>query len=211
MPKRLIQRYLPDSREVRRHPWIRRFGHRLHDPNLWHLNRRSFAGGVAIGLFCALLPLPGQMVAAAALAILFRANLPTAVVLVWLTNPLTIPPVFFAAYLFGCYLLGKPPVVADLANWKALLAHFEAIWVPLLTGSLVLGTLLAGVGYVIVRFLWRWYVLRKQARRNARRTAPASRQAYAPVVRMREPKRPEQDPGPHSAPERKRAVPTVRL
>ena len=62
MPRHIIRKYLPDSVKVRTHPHLKRFGERLHDPNLWHLNRRSFSGGVAIGLFCALLPVPGQMI-----------------------------------------------------------------------------------------------------------------------------------------------------
>ncbi len=166
MPRRLIKRYLPDSREVRSHPWISRFGHRLHDPNLWHLNRRSFSGGVAVGLFCALLPFPGQMLVAAALAIALRVNLPTALVLVWMTNPLTIPPVFFGAYLFGCLLLGEVPVTQSLSEWQTILTRLDAVWVPLLVGSLVLGGLLALLGFVGVRLLWRWYVVRKRERRH---------------------------------------------
>ncbi len=168
MPRRLIKRYLPDSHEVRSHPWISRFGHRLHDPNLWHLNRRSFSGGVAVGLFCALLPFPGQMLVAAALAIALRVNLPTAVVLVWMTNPLTIPPVFFGAYLFGCLLLGRVPVTQNLSEWQTILTQLDAVWVPLFVGSLVLGGVLALAGFVGVRLLWRWYVIRKRERRHHR-------------------------------------------
>ena len=168
MPRRLIKRYLPDSHEVRSHPWISRFGHRLHDPNLWHLNRRSFSGGVAVGLFCALLPFPGQMLVAAALAIALRVNLPTAVVLVWMTNPLTIPPVFFGAYLFGCLLLGRVPVTQNLSEWQTILTQLDAVWMPLFVGSLVLGGVLALAGFVGVRLLWRWYVIRKRERRHHR-------------------------------------------
>ncbi len=171
MPRRLIKRYLPDSHEVRSHPWISRFGHRLHDPNLWHLNRRSFSGGVAVGLFCALLPFPGQMLVAPALAIALRVNLPTALVLVWMTNPLTIPPVFFGAYLFGCLLLGRVPVTQNLSEWQTILTQLDAVWVPLFVGSLVLGGALALAGFVGVRLLWRWYVIRKRERRHHRQAS----------------------------------------
>ena len=68
MPRKLIKGLLPDSATLRRHPHLARFGARLHDPNLWHLNRRAISGAVAVGLFCALLPLPGQMLIAALLA-----------------------------------------------------------------------------------------------------------------------------------------------
>ena len=51
----------------------------LHHPNLWHLHRRSVAGGVAVGMFCGLIPGPFQMIGAAIMSVLFRVNLPVAV------------------------------------------------------------------------------------------------------------------------------------
>ena len=40
------------------------FGRWLHHPNLWHLNRRSVSGAVAIGSFSGLVPGPLQMLTA---------------------------------------------------------------------------------------------------------------------------------------------------
>ena len=76
MAKKLIRRYLPDAHKIRDHKHLRLFGTLLHDPNLWHLNRRSVAGAFAVGLFMAFVPMPFQMIPAAALAILLRVNLP---------------------------------------------------------------------------------------------------------------------------------------
>jgi hypothetical protein len=95
MPRRLLRRYLPDHRRIREHRHLQFFGDRLHDPNLWHLNRRSVAGAMGVGVFVALLPTLGQMAVAAAAAIWLRVNLPLAVAMVWITNPLTMPPIFF--------------------------------------------------------------------------------------------------------------------
>lgn len=61
------------------------------DPGLWQLTRRSVANAFSVGLFCAMLPIPCQMVAAALGARLTRCNLALAVGLVWITNPLTMP------------------------------------------------------------------------------------------------------------------------
>ncbi|MFW6343056.1 MAG: DUF2062 domain-containing protein, partial [Halothiobacillaceae bacterium] len=80
---------------------MRVFGSRLQDGNLWHLNRRSVSGGVAVGLFSAFVPIPFQMVLAAGLAILLRVNLPLSVVLVWITNPITIVPLLWVANRIG--------------------------------------------------------------------------------------------------------------
>ena len=66
MPKRLIKQWMPDSHTIRSNRCISLFGNLLHDPNLWHLNRRSVSGGVAVGLFMTFVPVPFQMFFAAA-------------------------------------------------------------------------------------------------------------------------------------------------
>ena len=62
---------------------------------VWHLNRRSVAGGVAVGLFVSWLPLPLQMVFAATIAAVMRVHVPVSVVMVWFSNPLTFAPVSY--------------------------------------------------------------------------------------------------------------------
>ena len=66
-----FKRFLPEPHRVRNHKHLRHFGDLLHDPGIWHLNRRSASGGIAVGLFCAFIPLPIHMIVAAAVAILF--------------------------------------------------------------------------------------------------------------------------------------------
>ncbi|WJW76776.1 DUF2062 domain-containing protein [Thiohalobacter sp. IOR34] len=167
MPRKFIKRYLPDAEKVRRHPHLARFGTRLHDPNLWHLNRRSISGAMAVGLFCALLPLPGQMVIAAALAIWARVNLPASVALVWITNPLTMGPIFYGTYRLGSWMLGSTPEVGGMElSSAALLQSMEEIWEPLLLGSLVTGLVAAVLGFGLVRLAWRYYVLRRCRRHH---------------------------------------------
>lgn len=148
------------------------FGKLLHDPNLWHLNRRSVAGAFFWGLFWACIPIPAQMVTAAASAILFRTNLPISVALVWLTNPLTMPPVFYFNYLVGSWLL-HAPIKVD--QFHASVAWFESvvgqIWEPLIVGSVVCGLVSGVLGYLGMRAFWRWHVLRQFRQRQAERAA----------------------------------------
>ncbi|MFN2309818.1 MAG: DUF2062 domain-containing protein [Gammaproteobacteria bacterium] len=169
MPRRIIKRYLPDYGKFREHPQLRRFGTRLQDANLWHLNRRSVSGGVAVGLFCAMLALPMQMLIAGALAIWLRVNLPIAVVLVWISNPLTMGPIWYAGYRTGAWLLDLPPRnVGFEAAWDDLLVTMLSVWKPLLLGSLLLGALSALLGFLLVRLGWRLYVVQQRRAMSGR-------------------------------------------
>ena len=103
MPRKYFRKYLPSSASIRENRYLSFLGSALHHPNLWHLNRKSVAGGVAVGLFCGLVPGPLQMLSAAVFSVLFRVNLPVAVILTWYTNPFTIVPLYYVAYKLGMY------------------------------------------------------------------------------------------------------------
>lgn len=176
MPKRIIQRFLPDHRVIRDHRHLQVFGTLLHDPNLFHLNRRSVAGAAAVGLFFAWMPVPLQMVFAAATAIIVRVNLPLSVVLVWITNPITMPPLFFFAYKTGTWVLGRPIRQIEFQvsiDW--LMNEMVLIWKPFLLGCLIMGVASGLFGYVLTRLLWRWHVIRQWEQKKARRIARRSK------------------------------------
>ena len=67
--RRFFRERLPDHDSILRQRWLRPVQHLLQHHNLWHLHRRSVAGGVAVGLLCGLIPGPLQMIAAALLAV----------------------------------------------------------------------------------------------------------------------------------------------
>lgn len=166
----IFKRYLPKQHEIADHHYFRHFGSALKNPNLWHLTRRSSAGGVATGLFCAFIPIPVQMLIAALLAILFRVNLPLAVIFAWVTNPVTFAPIFIFSYKLGTWLLDEPvrQVAFELTlEWFTdKLIH---IWEPLLLGSMILGSLSALAGYIAIRLIWRMALVRKWDERRRRR------------------------------------------
>jgi uncharacterized protein len=156
MPKKLFKRLTPDAKKIQSHKALRIFGKTLHNPNLWHLNRYSVATAFSIGLFCAWLPFPGHMLASSALAILFHANLPLALALVWLSNPLTIPPQFYFAYRLGAHLLSTPPAPFHIElSWSWLGGELLLVWRPLLLGSLICGLLSAIISNILIRLSWR--------------------------------------------------------
>lgn len=163
-------RVLPGRQEIRENKHLQVLGEILHDPNIFHITRRSAAGGVAVGLFFACLPIPGQMLVAAVFAIYFRVNLPLAVVLVWLTNPVTIPPYLFIAYKTGALVLGEPVINVHFeltVEWaREILLD---IWQPLLLGCLIYGISSAVAGYLFLRWLWRFTAIRKWEERRLKK------------------------------------------
>ncbi|MEW7978498.1 MAG: DUF2062 domain-containing protein [Candidatus Sedimenticola endophacoides] len=173
MPRHLIKRYTPDHETIRNHKHLRVFGRLLHDPSLWHMNRRSVAGAFAVGLFWACIPMPMQMLAAAATAIPARVNLPISVALVWITNPLTMPPIFYFNYLVGTWVMGREPRMHGFemsSEWFA--ESMGQIWQPLYLGSLVCACVAALVGFVGMRALWRLHIVRHIKLRRTRRIKP---------------------------------------
>lgn len=178
--RRLLRQYLPDRDTIHRNPWLRPFENSLLHPRLWQLNRRSAAGAVAAGLVCGLIPGPLQMPGAALCALLFRINLPLALVTTLYTNPVTIVPLYLLAYQLGRWLLGEqgelllPPAfdaaqfvawTQGMQDWMLATAH------PLAVGLLLLATVLGAIGFFTVHIAWRLNLLRQQRRRRSSRSA----------------------------------------
>jgi uncharacterized protein (DUF2062 family) len=180
MPRKFFRKYLPSAAEVRGNRLVAPFGGLLQHPNLWHLNRDSVAGAVAIGLFAGLVPGPLQMLTALALAIPLRRNLPVALLMTLYTNPFTIVPLYVLAYGYGSLLLGhdakRLPVEPFEMDWGQLFESLSRLadWTlslgkPLAVGLVALGVTLALLGYVAVQLGWRAYVrVAWRARREQR-------------------------------------------
>lgn len=172
MAKKTMRRLLPSMRTLRNeHPWIDRwFGSLMERYDLWHINRRSISLGLAIGLFCAFLPIPTQMLFAAILAIVMRANFVLAVVSVWITNPFTITPIYYFCYRVGRFLLGQPATNGFQFEWSIhwFTSGFLEIWQPFVLGCLTMSTTSALAGYLLMRLYWRYSVIVQQRGRRKR-------------------------------------------
>ncbi len=173
--KNFLRKLLPHFDTLKDNRWLKPFGNRLQQPDLWHLHRRSVAGGVALGLFCGLIPGPLQMLSAALLALWFRVNLPVALFATLYTNPFTIVPLYLLAYRIGMWASGSP--LADVPHAFPSL-HADGLWSwltglgkPLLIGLPLLATSLAIAGYFAVLLAWRvMVVLRWRARKRRQRS-----------------------------------------
>ncbi|MEQ8290082.1 MAG: DUF2062 domain-containing protein [Gammaproteobacteria bacterium] len=160
--RNLLKRHLPNKEKLQAHGSLNFLADHLHDPNLWHIHRRSSAGGAAVGAFCAFIPLPIQMACAAILAILFRVNLPLAVVFSLISNPITIPPMFFYAHKLGSWLLGiHHKGVQFQFSWDWFISTFVDIWQPLVLGCSILAIISASITYFLVRLIWRFTSINK--------------------------------------------------
>ena len=169
MPRKFLKKYF-SKQKFKDDPSFSIFGEFIHDQNLWHMRRRSVAGACAIGLFSAFIPIPFQMVLAAGLAIIFRCNLPISVALVWVTNPITIPPLFFLAYKIGTILTDTHlgPFDFELSlNW--MFTELRERWKPFLVGCLFTGTVAGLFGFIVARVLWRIRVVSFWHKRKLRR------------------------------------------
>ena len=174
--RRTLKKYLPDHDTVRRNPWLKPFENSLLHPRLWHLNRHSAAGAVAAGMFCGLIPGPLQMLGAAVCALVFRVNLPLALLVTLYTNPFTIVPLYVLAYQIGRLATGdsagfiEPPAldVTRFVAWtEAMQTWMLGVAKPLGIGLVLLAATLAVAGYVLTKAVWRWYLIRAWQRRKA--------------------------------------------
>jgi uncharacterized protein (DUF2062 family) len=170
MAKLLIKKYLPHPDLITENRWIKLLGPRLQDPGLWHINRRSCSGGIAVGMFCAFIPMPFQMLLAAIGAVLFRSNILVAVPMVWISNPLTMPPMFYFCYLVGAQILNTKANGFDFElSFDWLVTGLLEIWQPFLLGCFIVGTIASVASFVLIRVLWRFHILSNIKLRNIRK------------------------------------------
>lgn len=145
--------------------------HRVLAPELWRFTRRSVPRGVALGLLVGIfLLIPGLQIAGAAmLALPFRANIPVAAAMTFLSNPATTPLILWASVYVGNVMLGRSAEVtqfmalihehAGFMRWCAWL--FSEAAPALLFGLAVISIIAAAVGYLLASWMWRAHLWRK--------------------------------------------------
>ncbi|MES2721031.1 MAG: DUF2062 domain-containing protein [Pseudomonadota bacterium] len=179
MPKALIRRYLPSPEKIREQRSLGFMRHRLGDPSVWHLNRRSASLAMFWGIFFAFMPMPFQMIPATLIAVGLRINLPMVLVLTWVTNPITVLPFMYVSYAFGSLILNVP--MLSWAEIEGLMSaalslssqpasgSVMAQLKPFFVGTVILGVTLGSLGYVGMQGYWRWHVIRQWQARAAQR------------------------------------------
>lgn len=170
-----MARHAPSRDEVQNSVWLRPFGSRIRQSDLWRFTRRSVPRGVAIGLFIGIfLMVPGLQIVGAALACMpFRGNVPIAAAMTFLSNPATTPFFIVAALNVG----NRIGFRADLATFQELATTHASIgrWMAWLfsdaapavvCGLGLIAGLVAFAGYWVSLVAWRWWVGRKWTQRR---------------------------------------------
>jgi uncharacterized protein (DUF2062 family) len=177
--RRWVRGHLPTRDTLHRYRLLRPFARQLSQPNLWHLNHRSVPRGVALGLGVGVIIPFMHVIIAMILAIPVRANVAIAGAFTLVVNPLTIPPMYYAAYKIGSWELHHDALVIDPARAEQASGELGRFlfWIHHASGPIALGILTisasaAALGYAVSAIGWRlWLRSKWRSRRQERRAA----------------------------------------
>ena len=174
MPREFLKRIMPAPHALLDRWYLRLFGSRLADPRLWSLQRRGVTGAFGAGLAICFVPLPVHLPLATLIAIVWGLNVPVILATVFVVNPLTMVPIYYAAYRFGCLLTGTPARHFGFRlSWDWLQHGLGPMWKPFLIGCLASAIVCGSAGRLVLELVWRWSVM---SRRYGPRRPEASTQ-----------------------------------
>lgn len=152
MPRARLRKILPSHEKIKEQKILKIFGKLLHKREIWSSSRRKILGGVFIGIFVAFIPMPFQMPLVALLAIIFNVNLPITILLVWISNPLTMPFIYYFEYELGNFVLNvKDPIKF---SFETMNENINEIALSLYVGTAITSTVLAFLSVFILNLLW---------------------------------------------------------
>ena len=133
------------------------------------INRRMITKGIAVGLFWGFVPMPMQMLAVMALTPFMRFNVPIAISMVWLSNPFTMPPMYYMEYLTGNFILGKEGIDNIELSMEWFSAHIGEIFIPLYVGSAFYSIVVTTIVYISLNWFWILSVKEERKKRKDKR------------------------------------------
>ena len=169
-------RHIPTRETVHENRLLRPFARHLSHSSLWRMNRRSLPRGVALGLFVGVIIPFMHMVIAAILAIPLRANVAVAAAVTWVVNPLTIPPLYYAAYRIGSWELHHDATLVNPVAAERFSSELSRLlfWVhqasgPIAVGVLTIAVVVSALGYFGSAVAWRFVLRGRRRHSQARR------------------------------------------
>jgi len=171
-----LTRHIPTRESIHRYRLLRPFAPHLSQPALWRMTRRSVPRAVALGLFVGVIIPIMHTAIAAVLAIPLRANVAITAAFTLVVNPLTIPPLYYAAYRIGSWELHHDaslvnPVAAERFSGELsrLLFWIHQASGPIAVGVLSIAAAAALIGYLGAGLTWTlWLKTKVRQRRQAR-------------------------------------------
>lgn len=139
-------------------------------PEYLSTNRKMVSKAVLIGLFIAFIPMPMQMLAVIAMMPFFKFNVPIGLAMCWLSNPLTMPPMYYMEYLTGAWILGTEVAPVEMTlEWFS--QNIDKIFVPLYVGTAFYSVFGSLLGYWAVNYFWHSSVHKdRKLHRNERKS-----------------------------------------
>ena len=171
MLRKKLKKLIPTRARIKQIKLHERLGTWIYRPSLWHINRHSVSMAIFVGLSIAFVPAPGQTLLAAFFALQLRCNLPLALTVIWVSNPVTMPVLYYFSYRVGALLLQVPDTSFDFElNWQWLSGTSASIWKPLLLGCFTCGVTAGALGYFSMNMIWRTHVARRWRSRSQKKT-----------------------------------------
>ena len=135
---------------------------------LLSVNRKMVSRAMLVGLFIAMIPMPLQMLAVILFAPFFRFNVPLAISLVWITNPLTMPFIYYIEYITGNFLLMQEGIGTIELSLDWFENNIGDIFIPLYVGAFFYSVVFSIGGYYLVDKLWIASVNRAKKKKDKR-------------------------------------------
>jgi uncharacterized protein (DUF2062 family) len=169
MPRRLFKKLSRQRHHLRTRWYMKPFEFVFGDAAFWSLNRRNVTRAVALGFFIGFMPpvLPHTVLALLA-AIALRVNIPVTLTAIFITNPVTMVPLYYAAYWSGCFVLGiKPLTRLPQPKPDTWLPAFHGPFMePFLLGCLIVGLAVAVAAYILLGASWHFTLVYKFYKRK---------------------------------------------
>jgi uncharacterized protein (DUF2062 family) len=159
--KEFYHKYLPRQSHLKDTLLHRIIGERLFDEALWIPEKRSIIYAVSMGIFVAFTPTIGiQMAIAGICAFFMRCNIPTAILMVWISNPVTAIPIYSMEIKIGFIVLGNGEGFKAIHSLNDICYYIE----PLIIGTIIVSTVLAGAAFILTSLLWDFVASRTRPR-----------------------------------------------
>lgn len=142
-------------KKTSKHPKLKAFIKKYKIPQEFlSTNRRMVSRAVLIGLFIAFIPMPMQMLAVVAVTPFVRFNVPIGLAMCWLSNPFTMPPMYYMEYMTGAYILGSEIAPVEMTlEWFT--ENIDNIFVPLYFGTLLYSVFGSITAWWLVNHFWK--------------------------------------------------------